>query len=259
MNNWQCRIAPSLGDGFEGHPNEVWGTRNYTEDTDPAVFFGLYGLPDFYALWRHKGRKAVLWAGTDILHFKNGYWLEHSSFGIKLDPKPLAEWIDKHCENYCENSTEAAALEALGIHATIVPSFLGDATQFTPQQLKPEKRYYSSVSSNDFDTYGWHIIHEIALSNPDTEYHLYGNTVPWYGPNNVIVHGRVPKEQMNEETKSMTGAIRATRFDGCSELIVKSVLWGQKPISIIHYPFLDEANPREALLAQLNKYPWNTK
>ena len=47
---WQCRVAPSLGGGFAGTPNEVWGTRDYVEEEGPAVFFGLYGLPAPYGL-----------------------------------------------------------------------------------------------------------------------------------------------------------------------------------------------------------------
>ena len=73
---WQCRIAPSLGGGFAGTPNKNWGTCDYKDNKTPTIFFGLYGLPDFYALWRHKGRRAILWAGSDIIHFLNGYWLE---------------------------------------------------------------------------------------------------------------------------------------------------------------------------------------
>ena len=259
QEKWQCRIAPSLGGGFEGHPNKVWGTKDYTNDQEPAVFFGLYGLPDFYTLWKHKGKKAILWAGTDILHFKNGYWLEDGAHGIKLDPKPLAEWINKHCDNYCENHREQATLKNHGIDAKVVPSFLGDVNAFTPQHIDPKERFYSSVSGDDFDLYGWQIINDLATTRREVEFHLYGNTAPWEAPKNVIVHGRVPKDQMNEETKSMTGAIRMTRFDGCSELIVKSVLWGQKPLSLIHYPFLDAENPREELLKIINKYPWNEK
>ncbi len=61
---WRCRYAPSLGP-LEDTPLNIWGIDKY-EPTDPlhswnpVVFFGLYGLPDFYALWRHKGKKAIL-------------------------------------------------------------------------------------------------------------------------------------------------------------------------------------------------------
>lgn len=258
MSKWQCRVAPSLGKGFEGTPNKVWGTTNYKDINKPTVFFGLYGLPDFYALWKHKGRKAILWVGSDIRYFINGYWLDDKG-KIRINPKPLGEWINKYCENYVENIIEYKTLKKLGIKSKIIPSFLGDINKFKPQKLSKELRYYSSVSGNDFKLYGWDKINKIAEQNPHIKYYLYGNTVKWKAPKNVIARGRVSNKIMNNETKTMTGAIRMVKLEGCSELIVKSVLWGQKPISLIYYPFLKNKNPKRELLKVLNKYIWNTK
>ena len=154
---------------------------------------------------------------------------------------------------------EYEVFEELGIESRICPSFLGDVNKFTSQIINPKKRYFSSVSGDDFRLYGWGKLNEIAKENPDTEYYLYGNTVNWEAPSSVIVRGRITKEKMNEETKSMTGAIRMVEFEGCSEIIVKSILWGQKPISLIDYPFLHSDNPREELLRVLNNFPWNLK
>lgn len=258
QKKWQCKIASSLGGGFAGTPNERWGTIDYTNQDDSTCFFGLYGLPDFYTLWRHKGKKAILWAGSDIRNFINGYWISEKG-DIRLSPRPLAEWIQRNCENYVENKVEYDALKKWGIESKIVPSFLGNVDDFQPQELSKELRYYSSVSNNDFKLYGWDKINKIAEQNPDIKYYLYGNIIPWEAPKNVIVRGRISQEEMNDEIKNMTGAIRMTEFDGCSELIIKSVLWGQKPISLIEYPFLDAENPREELLLVLNKYPWNQR
>lgn len=257
MQSWQCRMSPTLG-SLEDTPQNIWGTDDYTDDIRPTVFFGIYGLPDFYTLWRHKGERHILWAGSDIRHFDNGFWLDTEG-KIRLMVFPLANWINEYCTSWVENEVERNLLKEWGIESKIVPSFLGDVKKFTPQIIDPKKRYYSSVSGNDFDLYGWAKINEIALKNPDTEYYLYGNTVEWNAPSNVIVRGRVPKEQMNEECRTMTGAIRMVKFEGASEIIVKSVLWGQKPISLISYPFLESENPREELLKIINKYPWNTR
>lgn len=255
---WRCRIAPSLG-ALEGTPAEVWGTLPYGDKYDPTVFFGLYGLPDFYTLWGHRGKKYILWAGSDIRHLIGGYWLDDSEWGAKLPPEPIANWISRNCESWVENKVEAEALRKLGIESKVCPSFMGDVNNFPVSEKRIEKRYYSSVSSNDFELYGWAKINKIAEQNPDIGYHLYGNTVEWKAPKNVIVHGKVPKEIMNGEIKSMTGAIRLVDFDGCSELVVKAVLMGQEVISAIDYPFLHAKNPREELLKTLNKFPWNTK
>lgn len=274
MQSWQCRTAPSLGGGFEGTANEAWGTERYWSNLKPAVFFGLYGLKDFYALWTHEGDKAVLFAGSDIRHLADGYWLDETG-KIRVDPKPLAKWIDRNCECFCENDVEAEALSKLGILATVVPSFLGNVKDY-PLSFKHNKKVklYTSVSGNDFNLYGWNKIPKLAQANPDVEFHLYGNTEYWFArEKNVFVHGRVTNKQMNEETIKMTGAIRLTDFDGFSELLAKSLLWGQWPVSTIVYPhtlspenidmlaLAKEPNieGRKWLLSVVNKYPWNVQ
>jgi hypothetical protein len=228
-------------------------------------------LPDFYALWRHKGKKAVLWAGTDIIHFKNGYWLEEGG-GIRVTARPLAAWLNKYCDNYVENVAEQKMLHGLGIGPSVVPSFLGNINDFPlSYSWNDVPKVYASVSGDNFEMYGWPKIEDMASNNPGIEFHLYGNDVPWLSTNdNVIVHGRVPKEIMNEEIKNMQGGIRLLEHDGFSEVLAKSVLWGQWPISTIPYPhilapediskLLDKKEPniegRNYYRDVLNDYPW---
>lgn len=270
---WQCRVAPSLGDGFAGTPKEVWNATDYKNDADPTVFFGLYGLPDFYVLWRHKGRKAILWCGSDIQHFLNGYWLDEEG-EMRIKAFDLAPWIATYCENYVENEVEQNALASVGITSKVVPSFLGDVKKYD-LAFKPGNRVYTSVSGDDFKLYGWDKIGLLAMMNPHIEFHLYGNKRDWI-PSvsnalpNVRVHGRVTQEQMDKETREMQGALRLTEFDGFSEIVAKSLLWGQYPISIIRNPWtmpveslgtipaLDKPNieGRKWLLKNVNKYPW---
>lgn len=267
----QSRIAPSLGDGFAGTPQEVWGTEDYTNDEDPTVFFGLYGLPDFFALWRHNGPKFILWAGSDITHFKHGYFLDEKGH-IRINPEPLAKWIQENCFSYVENDVEYQELRKLGIESSIVPSFLGDVNQYNVE-YKPQKkhRFYTSVSGDDFELYGWDAIEDLADEYPNVEFYLYGNKTPWYTDRpNIFVQGRVSQAQMDRETKEMTGALRLTEHDGFSEILAKSILWGQWPVSPnIDYPYVstsikqslykEEPNlwARNHYLEIINKYPWN--
>ena len=281
MQKWQCGWSPTLG-ALENTHQEVWGTDEYTDQERPTVFFGLYGLPDFYTLWRHQGERHILWAGSDITHLKNHYWLEDGG-GIRVDNKGICEWINKHCTNWCENKVEAQELMKLGIYANIQPSFLGDINDFE-LSFKPGNKVYASVSGDNFELYGWDKIEVLAKENPEIEFHLYGNNKPWpvesitsdapyiHRPN-IFVHGRVPKEQMNAEIKEMQGGLRMTEFDGFSEILAKSILWGQWPISLIEYPHIlkpnqlwhivKHSNPniegREYYLTTLNQYPWNTR
>lgn len=271
------RWAPSLG-ALEDTAENVWGTTEYEGDRDePTVFFGLYGLPDFYTLWRHRGKKWILWAGTDITHFKNGYWLEEGG-GIRLDPMPLAEWINKNCESWVENEVEQKALAELGIESTVGQSFLGDVNRFQAWYThSTTPKLYTSVSGDNYDLYGWDKIPQLAQDNPDIEFHLYGNSpkYPLYlmGIPNVIIHGKVSKEEMNNDIRGMQGALRLTEFDGFSEILAKSLLMGQWPVSRIPYLYtlpVDEIDDlknmknvnttgRKFYLSTLNSFPWNLK
>lgn len=283
MQNWLCRYAPSLG-ALENTPKEIWGINFYSDRAldaqTPVVFFGLYGLNDFHHLWRHSGRKAILWAGSDIRHFINGYWLDEVG-QIRIDPEPLAQWINENCESYVENGVEHEALQVLGIESKIVPSFLGKTGDYKiSYQPNTRPQVYASVSGDNFAMYGWELIEMIA-DKCDVDFHLYGNRKPWESRHsNVFVHGRVSKERMNAEIQHMQCGLRTLEFDGFSEILAKSVLWGQYPISRIGYPHIDSYTSQEDLikllnnlhtktepnrkardyyLANLNQYPWNVK
>lgn len=268
---WQCRVASSLGD-LESTHDQVWGTDEYTDNERPTVFFGLYGLPDFYALWRHKGERHILWAGSDIRHFRDGYWLDDEGL-IRLDGESLSKWINENCTSWCENEVEAKTLAECGIHTKVQPSFLGDIDDF-PISWKPGNKVYSSVSGDNFELYGWDKIDRLAQKNPGISFHLYGNTVVWTPKaDNITVHGRVSKERMNAEISEMQGGLRMTEFDGFSEITAKSILMGQYPVSLIEYPhvllpnqlseILEKQEPniegREYYRKILNDYPWNSK
>lgn len=270
-----CRMAPSLG-ALEGRPEDVWGTKDYEGDSEkPTVFMGLYGLPDFYTLWRHKGKKWIFWCGSDIRHFVAGYWLDEVG-SVRIGHRPLARWIKENCESWVENEVERQALEDMGIPANVCPSFLGNVEDYDisyEHSLFPS--VYTSVSGDNYELYGWHLIPELARENPHVVFHLYGNTKPaidYFGSleKNIVDHGRVPKERMNEEIRKMQGALRLTTFDGFSEILAKSVLWGQWPVSLIEYPYMlsldkigslkEKESPneegREHYKRIINKFPW---
>jgi len=281
MQEFKVRVAPSIGE-LERTFEEAWDLETYNPETDqnePTVFVGLYGLPDFFALWRHKGEKYIFWCGSDIRHFKKGYWLDDNEWGARLDYKPLANWINKHCKSWVENELEMQVLAWLGIKANICPSFLGDISKYDISYKWSNKpKVYTSVSGDDFELYGWDKIPKLAKENPDMEFHCYGTSsyIPLMEFQNVFIHGRVPKEKMNEEIKNMQGALRLVEFEGFSEIVAKSILWGQWPISLIEYPFMlsidgnglellkNKKEPnvegREYYFKILNQFPWkNTK
>ncbi len=89
------------------------------------------------------------------------------------------------------------------------------------------------------------------------DFYLYGDT--WESAHdNVIVKGRVPIEQMNEEVKGMQAGLRLNTMDGFSEILAKSVLWGQYPISAIAYPHIDTFTNKHELVTKLNELAYKT-
>lgn len=271
----KIRVSPTVGGGFERSFEEAWGLETYNPETDKnedCVFIGVYGLPDFYTLWRHKGKKYIFWCGSDIRHLHNGYWLDDVG-NIRLNSNNIAKWISLNCESWVENKAEQDTLKFMGVKASVCPSYLGDVDKMPISYKQSDRpKLYSSVSGNDFVLYGWYLIDKLANSHPDIEFHLYGNTKEFIPANkNVIVHGRVPNEQMNSEIKEMQGAIRMIMMEGFSEIVAKSILMGQYPVSVIPYPHMvlvenidkikDKALPnlegRKYYLKELNNFPWN--
>lgn len=269
MHKWQCRTAPSIG-ALEDTPDNIWGTKPYLDEFQDTVFFGCYSLNDFFKIRSHKGRRCILWAGSDIQHLLLGYWLDDEG-KMRIHPTQISAWLDTYCENYVENEVEQVALRSVGIRSKVVPSFLGKVEDYEVSYPTSEKiKVYTSVSGDNFELYGWDKLPDLAYKNPDIEFHCYGNTKEVFSKwdPNLIFHGRVPKEQMNAEIKEMHGALRLTTFDGFSEIVAKSLLWGQWPVSLIEYPhtlrpdnmvFPKDPNykGRDWLLSVVNRYPWS--
>lgn len=274
-----CRVAPSLG-ALEGDPNDVWGTitYNYAQHKDvPTVFFGLYDLRDYIALWRHRGKAWVLWAGSDIVNLRAGFIFNNGKLRW-LSKLLRGNWwvrpILKKAEHWVENKWEHDQLLELGIRSKVTPSFMGNVNDYKVS-FKPGNKVYLSASEGRQEEYGWWEIEErIAPTYPDFEFHLYG--AEWSSAHpNVFCHGRVPKKVMNSQIKHMQGSLRLNKTDGFSEITAKSILWGQWAWTYLPNPFTSfnqtydpiegflshlsgKANrlAREYYLARFNKYPW---
>ena len=260
-----CRYAPSLGGGFAGTPEEVWGTPSYVyskHKNEATIFFGLYDLRDYIALWRHKGKAWVLWAGSDIRNLRSGFifndgklnWLSVLFRGIGAD---FRAWLIKNviskAENWVENEAEAWSLRDMGIKVDgINPSFLGNIKDYK-MKFRPGNKVWISASRGRELEYGWGILLNVAWALPELEFHFYGSDWPqvaekllgqgisWkqYFPN-VRIHGRMTKWKMNKQVSKMQCGLRLNKHDGFSEVTAKSVLWGQYPITYLYNPHVDQ-------------------
>ena len=170
-------------------------------------------------------------------------------------------------------------MKELGIPvAGVCPSYMGPTElpiSYSPPQHKVH--VYLSASKGREVEYGWGIVERIAKALPRHVFHLYGSD--WETRHkNVIVHGRVPKEQMNEEIKNYHIGLRLNETDGFSEILGKAVLMGQYAVGRVEHPKIpsyendmdlitmlhvlgkeDAPNleAREWYVQNLNRYPWN--
>lgn len=277
----QCHWSASLG-ALEATHQEVWGTREYVDRNQPAVFFGMYDLRDYLKVWRHKGRKWILWAGSDIRNLASGfifndgklYWLS-KGIGL-LRTQNLVAWLLRGAEHWVENEWEEKELEKCGLEVTgRRPSYLGKIDLPITYRPKFPMNVYVSSGKDRQEEYGFGVVERIAKDCPFARFHLYG--APWETKQeNVIVHGRVPKDQMNEETSKMQCGLRLNETDGFSEILAKAVLRGQYAIGKVKHPMIPtyendmdlilelhkiskmtEPNPaREFYRENLNTYPW---
>ncbi len=268
----QCRIAPSLG-ALEGHPNDVWGTTDYVSRDEPTVFFGLYDLRDYIALWRHRGKAWTLWAGSDIVNLKAGFVFNDGKLKW-LSNLLRGNWwvlpILKKAQHWVENEWEQNQLNDLNIPAHVCPSFMGNIDDY-PISFKPGNKVYLSVSGDRWQEYGGQALIDLVKNHPYLEFHVYGYKSKSVFPN-LFFHGRMPKEEMNKQIREMQCGLRLNETDGFSEITAKSVLWGQWPASYLFNPYIGALSTLSYLDGQkmpnvvardyyrsfLNKFPWNS-
>ncbi len=260
MQKTYCRYAPSLGE-LEGTPKEVWGTDVYNRKkhrNESTVFFGLYDMRDYVSLWNHRGKRWVLWCGSDITNLKNNFLLNDGKLK-KISkifsgfPRMLDRWLSHNVEHWVENEAEKFALLGLGIKSKICPSFMGNKYAYEiTYEWRKDPQVYLSASNGRQKEYGWEIVENIADKLPMITFHLYGAN--WIThKKNVIIHGRVQKEQMNDEVKKMQCGLRLNEFDGFSEVTAKSILWGQYPITKIPNNGIQYFKDENELIGQLRK------
>ena len=275
----ECRVAPSLG-ALESTHQEAWGTTEYESRNEPTVFFGLYDMRDYIALWRHSGKAWVLWAGSDLENLAKGFIFNDGKLHTLSKILRGNSWLMptlRKATHYVENSHELGRLVQVGLDGSIVPSFLGKIEDF-PISFEPVGYVHAYVSGHKGreKEYGFADVEEVAGYLPDVIFHLYG--APWETENlNVICHGEVPKEQFNKDIKDYHCGLRLNHYDGFSEITAKSILMGQYPIARLKSPWVykfsetsdliplfkkiqkkDKPNykGREHYINKLNQYPW---
>lgn len=209
-----------------------------------VVFFGMYHKHDYLRFLFCRSRRVVFWCGSDILAL-NGFWNKLIS-GAKAD-------------HICENEVEQVVLLAKGINSDVQPMFFGDPEEFPiSYKAKYNPNVFINAHHGRIDEYGINFVLEVASKVLDVTFHIYGISNP-QTQKNVIYHGNISEIQFNKEIKNYQAALRLNEFDGFGDVLAKSVLLGQWPISVIKYPHITHAPDMESLIHALRKLKTKTK
>ena len=258
---------------FKEKAMKTWKLEEWQGIDDPdqeLLFFGLFHDRDFEIFHNFKGQKYVFWCGGDILRLKEDYERQRV---MKIAP------TTKH---YCENEVEAQNLRSVGLNPEVIPSFLGEISDYPISFEMPKDgkwKVWMCAHQKREQEYGVDQARSLAKIFDDVEFHIYGvdkTTVAGSLPN-VIYHGQVKEEVLDKEIREYHCGLRCNEHDGVSEIPIKSMLLGQYPITRMPYEGVwqyqsfeelillikrlkEQKEPnlkaREIWLNKLNKYPW---
>jgi len=188
--------------------------KYYNNKEEPTFFLGLYFKGDYDIYKQHRGNKVVFWNGSDVLRL--------------MDNKDWIKTIKKYpAKHYCHNQLLQDELKEMYIDAEIVPLFFGYKKDYevSYKHSLPIKLFSCAHDGREIE-YGVNIIKELARDEDlkDVEFHIYG--ISGESTSNLIYHGRVQEEQMNNEIKQYHGCLRLNIHDGLSQIIIKSMLLG---------------------------------
>jgi len=200
----------------------------------------MYHIGDYLRFLSHRGPKEIVWCGSDILQLSK-FWAR----------------ILRGYTHYCENEVEQSKLEQLGIKAKIRYHFSEPVNTY-PNLFRPSRfpKVWLNIHTQREEEYGLGIIKKIKEKVPEVTFHVYG--IKRQNEQQVIYHGKIPNQQFNREIASCQAGLRLNKFDGISEVITKSVLYGQYPISAIKYPYIDHFHNEEELITLLNSLKHRT-
>jgi hypothetical protein len=213
---------------------------NPETDKDKEVFFqGLYFEQDYRAFIEHKGRKILYWNGSDILRM-----LQIPKWKQIIQSTPA--------RHLCHSYWQQEVLRRIGLEVEIYPIFFGNLEDFEVC-FKPSKKPQVYMTSHDGrgEEYGVDRIERVAPKVPDVTFHIYGEENSTDN-DNVIYHGWVDEEIMNEEIKEYQGAVKGGS-NGISVTLIKSSMMGQYPISYEKIEGLWHAPDDKNFIKQLNR------
>ncbi len=225
---------------------EFLGFERYNPEKDkkePAMFW-LYSLDDYKTLAKHFGQRYIFWHGVDVMYLRQ--------FKEKL--LPIIRFTNTICA--CHNERQQNLLAEMGIYAYVRPVFWNDINKYERSNGKHTKEvYFTSHPGREFD-YGEPMINAVAAFLKDWKFHIFGTHKTLPVCDNVIYHGQIPEDDMDQLTRNFAATIRwhnlnGYHYDGVSQTVIKALLRGHMAITGLKYPFTYHAENIEEIISYL--------
>ena len=147
----------------------------------------------------------------------------------------------------------------MGIYAYVRPIFWNDIKKYSPTKETLTNQVYLTSHPEREIEYGEYMINAIASALIEWKFHIFGTESTFPVCDNVIYHGKIPEEEMDEITKDHTATIRwkhinGNHWDGVSQTVIKALLRGQMAITGIKYPFANYAKGINDIIEFLNNF-----
>lgn len=218
------RVSVCVSSSISNFSDKIKTRIDY--EGDYTLFIGLYHVGDYVRFILTRGKKKLLWAGSDILNLTK-FWA----------------WIITRfkAEHIVENHIEQEALQELGIEPRVQPVILTNPDKY-PESYVPNKypHVYINCHEGRLKEYGMETIVRIAPKVPEITFHIYGiDSYDPFLPPNIRFHGKLTEEEFDERIKGFQAGLCLNKFAGFSEIVAKSVLMAQYPISRISFPHID--------------------
>ncbi len=193
----QGYISKSL-EGLEFGLIAKHGLVPYVDRTEQTIFFGMYRWEDFHAFLHHKGRKLIVFFGSDALDLPD-------------------EWTDdlKGVEIAANSERVKQTLESKGIEVQrLIPvnPTLSEQWQCVP---KGDNVYWYGGNAPEF--YGLQIIEEIKERLPGIQFQ-------------TTMHGEFNQAELKDIYADCFLNLRLTPHDGCPNTNLQMGLMGRRSV-----------------------------
>tara|TARA_B100001093_G_scaffold520232_1_gene613835 strand:- start:12055 stop:13989 length:1935 start_codon:yes stop_codon:yes gene_type:complete len=194
----QIKISKNVS-FFSDKIKEKYKLNDYTNIYEPVLFFGLYNINDYNAIYNHKGPIVILWTGTDSLYINE-----------KIELKKHATRISKIGRHIAISESVQKRLKNVGIYSEFIP-------------ITPTKIIKNTHPKGDFvyfygkgSKYGEELIPEIEKR---ISYKIIKTK-----PNSFS------SEELEKIYKKCFIGLRLTPEDGLSNTVIELGLMGRKVI-----------------------------